>query len=91
MIRAVVSLLIVVILGFATTAYLVSFKLRQYSIRSAVKELIKNGAPHSLQLKKKFNLFRPHRNYWYDYFALHRLISSHQNLTCTVVHSNLYN
>lgn len=49
MIRAVISLLIVVVMGFATTAYLVSFKLRQNSIRAEIKTLIKNGAPDSLR------------------------------------------
>jgi len=81
MIRAVVSLLIVVVMGFATTAYLISFKFRQYSIRFEVKELIKNGAVDLLYLKKKISLLGLHRNLWYDYFALHRFISSHQNLT----------
>ncbi len=53
MIRAVISLVIVVTMGFATTAYLVSFKLRQHSIRSEVKAMIKNGAPDSL----RYNFF----------------------------------
>lgn len=47
--RAGISLILVVSMAFAFSVYLGMFKIRQYSIRQDVKNLIKNGAPDSLK------------------------------------------
>lgn len=49
MFRAVLSLFLVVSMAFAFSAYLTSFKIRQYQVRKEMKQLIKTGAPDSLK------------------------------------------
>ncbi len=49
MFRAAVSLMIIVSMVFAFSAYLASFKIRQFEVRKEIKHLIKSGAPDSLR------------------------------------------